>query len=373
MPLKNQHYVPRVYLKSWETTVYSKREPNKPFQGVYKFENNDFETGDGITKENVLSQNHTYTIDFQHTFIIPFCPQVRDDFGAKIDAILKQRNVYVLLGSTALNTYSLLGENLNMLDKWMLYSHATGQPISPKNEKAIKNQIRDIRSYVLEDAFSAKVENSWTKTMKGFIGDVQKSLPDKANYNLRKISVESAMHMVEMTFYMAFRNPEFDCLGVYSAISNTLFNVLANGTEDVEKKCQWQSLSNQMHHGMWLTEISKALFHQKGAFQKLCIETCKRCKIILFEVETAEQGQFITSDNPSFWYNNCLERENHNGIYFPLSPQHLLLFAQGNDGDISTIDYRTVRNRDIRTLNRIIANSSIKTIVSNCKHLGFIL
>ena len=69
MPLKNQHYVPRVYLKSWETTVYSKREPNKPFQGVYKFENNDFETGDGITKENVLSENHTYTIDFQHTFI----------------------------------------------------------------------------------------------------------------------------------------------------------------------------------------------------------------------------------------------------------------------------------------------------------------
>ena len=39
MATKNQHYVPRVYIKSWETTVYSKKEPQKAFTGVYYYDN----------------------------------------------------------------------------------------------------------------------------------------------------------------------------------------------------------------------------------------------------------------------------------------------------------------------------------------------
>lgn len=35
MPTKRQHFVPRVYIKAWETVVTNKNEPNKKFQGVY--------------------------------------------------------------------------------------------------------------------------------------------------------------------------------------------------------------------------------------------------------------------------------------------------------------------------------------------------
>lgn len=33
MPTRNQHFVPRVYLKAWKTQVENHQEPNKPFQG----------------------------------------------------------------------------------------------------------------------------------------------------------------------------------------------------------------------------------------------------------------------------------------------------------------------------------------------------
>ena len=35
MPTKKQHFVPRVYLKAWETQVETLKEPNKKFKGIY--------------------------------------------------------------------------------------------------------------------------------------------------------------------------------------------------------------------------------------------------------------------------------------------------------------------------------------------------
>ena len=37
MPTKRQHFVPRVYMKAWETKVETSKEPDKKFDGVYVF------------------------------------------------------------------------------------------------------------------------------------------------------------------------------------------------------------------------------------------------------------------------------------------------------------------------------------------------
>lgn len=91
-PAKNQHYVPRVYIKSWETTVFSLREPHKPFQGVYEYIDHSFDTGNGITKEKVLCGNHTYTIDKEYFFVVPNCRQVRD-----LKTVIQNRDVFSLV------------------------------------------------------------------------------------------------------------------------------------------------------------------------------------------------------------------------------------------------------------------------------------
>ena len=38
---KKQHYVPRVYLKAWETSVTTDQEPNKQIQGVYRLDHDE--------------------------------------------------------------------------------------------------------------------------------------------------------------------------------------------------------------------------------------------------------------------------------------------------------------------------------------------
>lgn len=48
MPPKNQHFVPKVYLKAWETKVATSKEPNKKFDGVYYYTNG-MDNGEGST------------------------------------------------------------------------------------------------------------------------------------------------------------------------------------------------------------------------------------------------------------------------------------------------------------------------------------
>lgn len=373
MPTKNQHYVPRVYLKSWETTVYSKREPKKPFQGVYKYEGRDYEVGDGITRDRVLSGANTYTIGFEDSFIAQHCPQIRDDFGTQIESILRRRNVKAFLDGVQLATVAALGDSTTHIENWEFRYDSSNRIVSPKSKNAIKNQIQDIKCYVLEEAFSTKVEDNWETTYDDFIKSAMWAPPDKENNNLRVVQSEIAERMVQMTMYMMFRNPFFDCLGAYSLVNEIVFNPFIENAKDDIHKDKWEKHFKRSKRDIWLVEIAKALFQQKdGAYHNMFNKTRKGCIMALFEIDDSNEGQFITSDNPAFWYLSKLDPKN-NGIYFPLSPKHLLELTGSHSGDKAFLDYRIVTNKDIRNLNIIIANSATNTIVSNRRYLGYLL
>lgn len=83
MPTKNQHYVPRVYLKAWETKVETNKEPTKQFDGVYFFENG-ATVAEGRTIETILWEPHLYTISFRQLYIADKCPKVYSYFVEKV-------------------------------------------------------------------------------------------------------------------------------------------------------------------------------------------------------------------------------------------------------------------------------------------------
>lgn len=52
MSTKKQHFVPRVYMKAWETQVETSKEPEKKFQEIYVTK--DGVVGEGANRESVL-------------------------------------------------------------------------------------------------------------------------------------------------------------------------------------------------------------------------------------------------------------------------------------------------------------------------------
>lgn len=74
MSTKRQHFVPRVYMKAWETKVETSKEPDKKFDGVYVFNGSDI--GEDANRNSVLWKPHLYTINFSYFYICKSCSKV---------------------------------------------------------------------------------------------------------------------------------------------------------------------------------------------------------------------------------------------------------------------------------------------------------
>lgn len=366
MATKNQHYVPQVYIKAWETTVYSIREPKKPFSGVYYYKKNDLSIGDGRNKSTILANNHTYTIGYDYAFLMKKCPVLRKEFVGKIQSILKERKVIAKYDMKILSNTKSIVESFPYLEDWD-FTDLTGTLVK---KKAIINSIKEIRSYCIEDRFSSYMESNWESTLNKFlssfptldgIGEIAYSFP----------KTECIFDMLNMVALMMCRNPTFDLLGIFTWLEN---DVLQSVFLQWEDENQSSTAIRELMRGLWLNEIYRGLFGVgKGFVGSFLSSAMDNLGVMIFKVCNKCEGSFVTSDSPVVYHSLAVEAQNCNGIYFPLTPYFLLFLGKRSDGNIGNVVFRTVGNSDIKHINRIILNSSNHSIVSVSKHLGYIL
>ena len=98
MATKRQHFVPRVYMKAWETQAETSREPNRKFEGVYVFENSN-EIGEGANRNSILWKPHLYTIKFKYLFIVNSCPKIYSDFVDMVYDVMRNRTLQPIYGT----------------------------------------------------------------------------------------------------------------------------------------------------------------------------------------------------------------------------------------------------------------------------------
>lgn len=350
MATKNQHYVPRVYLKTWETKVETSREPQKFFDGVYYFGKSDT-IGEGSTREAILWKPHLYTISFRQLYLARKCPKVYNFFVDEIFSLMRNNSpqpVYGKLGYSLIKTRRSVYKHLYDIDDWEFY-YDDG---TMARKKALLNRFNDIRCYLLEDSFSSVFESKWERIFQTFVSEVKNTAPIAGTESERKISEKAAKDMMEFFFMLLCRSPQFDAMGVYSWMNDILKQSLS-GDEVVD----------EMMEAVWFTELYKMFYKKNGGFYHTVLaKTVENCQFILFEAYH-NAGSFITSDNPAFQHISHIEVSNMNGYYFPISPQYMLLIVKGN-APVNVVDYRMADDKLIRKFNQIIASHSNKLIVS---------
>lgn len=367
MATKNQHYVPRVYTKAWETQVSSLREPRRFFTGVYYYEKPDLITGDGRNKGSILTTDHTYTIDYNYMFILPRCPEIRKEFVDKINQLLHARKVIAKYKGQPLTSRTAISAKLAFLDEWE-FTDYQGRMAS---KKATFNAIKEIRSYCLENKFNTYMENCWEDVLNEFLDPF--SLDNgKGEINYTFPTQKPIRDILDMTALMMCRNPSFDLLGLYSFIGNELLKPLFENWGNADEA---QKAADQMIRGLWLSEIYRALFNRKDGFKKIFLsQGLSTLRLIIFRIASPADGSFITSDNPVVFQKMRITTDQcPNGIYFPLTPQFLLFLGKRSEGTINSVIFRTVGNDDIKKINRVILNGAQKAIVSTEKHLGYLI
>lgn len=364
---RDQHYVPRVYTKAWETQVSSLREPRRFFTGVYYYEKPNLVTGDGRNKRSILTTDHTYTIDYNYTFILPQCPEIRKEFADNIKQLLHDRQVIAKYKGKNLTSRNAISANLVFLDEWEFIDYQ-GRVAS---KKSAVNAIKEIRSYRLENKFNTYMENHWEDVLNSFLAPFPlvngKGQIDYTFPTLRPIN-----DMLDMTAIMMCRNPSFDLLGLYSFVGDKLLKPLFGQWGNAGEA---QKATDQMIRGLWLSEIYRGLFNEKDGFKKTFLsQGLSSLGLIIFRIASPADGSFITSDNPVVFQKMRITTDQcPNGIYFPLTPQFLLFLGKRSEGTINSVIFRTVGNDDIKKINRVILNGAKKAIVSTEKHLGYII
>lgn len=353
MATKRQHFVPQVYMKAWESEVERISEPNKKFNGVYVFEN-ETRIGNGSNRDSILWEPHLYTIGFNFLFILEACPKVKSDFVNQIHELLRTNTpkpVYGKLGYSIIKTKESIRKHIYDLDNWEFYYYDDNLA----RKKSIVNRIHDLNCYILESAFDDSYEKRWEIIYKRFIGDVHSGIPIAIGQSERKIAKESAIDILEFFFMMLCRSPQFDAMGIYSKIKETLLYPVFNDKE----------VPDELMTGIWYSELYKMFFKKTGGFyHNVITKTMEGCQMILFEAYD-NAGTFITTDNPAFQHTSVVAKENSNGFIFPITPKYLLFIAKGDLDSINIIDHRFANRDTIQHFNKIIKSHKKKTIIAS--------
>ena len=365
---KNQHYVPRVYTKAWETQVSSLREPRRFFTGVYYYKKPNLVTGDGRNKGSILTTDHTYTIDFNCMRILPKCFEIQKEFAEKIERLLQERQIIAKYKGESITGEKAILNNLSFLDEWEFIDYQ-GRVAS---KKSVINAIKEIRSYCLEDKFSSYMESRWENILDVFLSPFSR-FRGKGQIDYTFPTPDPIIDMLEMTALMMCRNPSFDLLGLYSIVENEILKPIF---EQIGNADEAQKATDYIIKSLRLADDYRGLFNEKDGFTTVFLSyALSNLGLIIFRIASSEEGSFITSDNPVvFQKMSTTNNQYPNGIYFPLTPQFLLFLGKRPEGTIiNSVIFRTVGNDDIKKINRVILNGAKKDIVSAEKHLEYII
>ncbi len=373
MSTKNQHFVPRVYMKAWETQVETLKEPDKKFNGIYIIK--DGEIGYGANKKSVLWKPHLYTINFKYSFICKSCSKVKSQFVDMIYDLLRngyKQPVYGKLGYSIIKTKKSIQKHFYEIKDWDFY-YADG---NVAKKSAIRSQIDALNCYILEDAFDDYLENNWENILKAFVDGVHNGKPVALGRSERIISEDVAKDMLASFFIMLCRNPKFDAMGVYTRIKeNLLYPVFDSMCKDEEinnsdiETLEGKKYADEIMTGIWYSELYKMFFKNTGGFYHNVVQLAlSGCQMILFETYD-KAGTFITSDNPAFEHKSfVVERDNGSGFIFPISPKYLVFIGKGNEG-INVVDHRFANSDTIKKFNRIINGHRTELIISTSNNL----
>jgi hypothetical protein len=381
MPTKKQHFVPRVYMKAWETTVETLKDPHIKFSGVYTFEDHTV-LGNGANRNSVLWMPHLYTVRFQHNFVCRSCPRIMEDFVNQIYTIMRENGskpIYAKIGYSVIRTKKSIRKHLHEIDDWTFY-YEDG---NLAKQAAIQRNINALNSYVLENAFDDYWEKKWDSVQQGFIDAVRNSLPAEINSSERLIPHQLAFDMLSCFLMMLCRSPYFTAMGIYQKIKDTILYPMFEDLcisaipkeqseitdEDREKAIEeGKQYADTIMTGVWYSELYRMIFGNTGGFYHSIIPMILLgCQMILFETYPNSE-HFITSDNPAFEHMLKVTAENTNGFIFPISPTHLLFIAQGSD-KFNLVDYRYANNETVRHFNQIIISHKHNLIIADTKRI----
>ena len=223
MSVKNQHFIPQVYLKHWNVNGAEQ---------VYCYKKGNLSEAVPKNISKILCQSHTYTIGYDDCFFIDFLPEAKKDFSNQLERILREYSAVAYFDGKEIKDFYAAIDYLHRVDEWDFRKSSDFHLLAPK--KAIVARIKEIRSYILESRLDNYVEKKWSQSLNLFL----QQLNDRKDlYENEQIDIDSAVvdEIVSTMLIFMCRNPAFDCLGVFPWIKDFLLSAFNEQNDKSEE------------------------------------------------------------------------------------------------------------------------------------------
>ena len=245
MAAKNQHFVPRVYLKSWETPDSYLSKSNKKLQSIFIFDKSDISLGELRKTNKILFLRNAYTVEWKHLIFCTPCKLIIKDFEKQIRAHLEDFEAVASLDNRLLSHREILNRCIleseylyNKINSFKFLYKKSKNPLSTGKSNDLLTKMQNVRSNIIEDAFAKRVEDSWKETLKEFIEpSEEKGVFQNAINKYNIVRPEVMERMISMLVFMLIRNPAFRSDLFFPSLEQQLCKVLPkNEATDEEKQ-----------------------------------------------------------------------------------------------------------------------------------------
>lgn len=309
---------------------------------AYYFENKTLDIGKARNPDSILELAHIYTVGYDESIIMSHRPLVRDDFIRMVKEVLNRREVYAIY-KKRINfnaSIDIFPELFLNLDQWEFYYKVSNNVAS---KRRIINEIKNLKSYVIENAFSKLLETNWKLNYNNFFIDI------KIKREITRDEIYVKYSVLEKILKFAIlsmqRNPKFDFFGFfnisafdYNLYSKEIRNLSGNGIDGAKSFCD--NIKRCVH----LSKLYESLFGAALGLEKhksifKIIDNVLKTKGFKIVIYSTKNSSFITSDNCVFLNKNNVTRQNFNMLIFPMSAYFLLTICRTTEeSDINNIE-----------------------------------
>ena len=353
--VKGQHYVPSTYLDGWCMN-------NTP---LYYYKNKKVSGGDIRNPDSILKINHLYTISHDQSYIMIDCPHILEEYKSMVKNKLIIRNVYGTYKGKRVEFGAEFGYAFLNLDDWEFYYKNTNEVAS---KIKIINDIKNYKSYLIEDGFSKTIENEWKYDYNDFLISLNFA---KTKGKVRIINYEKVRKILRFAIITLMRNPLYDFLGFFNNSIydlDFLFKPIIDKIDNEDRK-KYLLFKKNINKCLILNDLYNALYStgKRNFFETIeRIYSNGKFKIVVYY---ANNSSFITSDNCSFINRNNVTIEPFNAMFIPLSYKYLLTVQSSDNSRLNEVECLGLCPNDVKKINKIIFNNAYKEFISNEKNI----
>lgn len=326
---KYHHLVPITYIKPWcyeNDSVYVIDKKTKK-----------------ITSKNI--NNHYGKLNFHS--LKAGMPNLLEEDMKKIFEPLDNYCVY--LEGNELKDYKSKNNSYYSFDKWRI--EKDGELISKKEKNILKSTIENKKIIDIENSWNTKYETRWNS----FRDDLIYRVLNSSETSIDAVNKGFLIKFIVGMNWRGFSGNE-DFKQVYDFISKeTGLNKIHIPHNERDKK-YLETADKEMENHL-LLKYYRDFLNDKGFIYASAKQYIKFMTIKFYIA--SEKLEFVTSDNPSFWFKNT---DGKNAHIMPLSPKVLASVIR-DEGNSDRYFIAYLNNQDIKKINDVIYEKAQRDII----------